>query len=59
MPDIKHRARRAPIRPVVDFVPELNPFDRRVEFAGRTGGRNMSVDLDNINVLFTTGRVDY
>ena len=48
-----------PIRPIVTFVPGLNPFDSRVEFAGRSGALNMSVDLDNINVLFTTGRLDY
>jgi len=48
-----------PIRPIVTYVPGLNPFDCRVEFAGRSGALNMSVDLDNLNVLFTNGRVDY
>jgi hypothetical protein len=39
--------------PVRDlFVPGLNPFSNRIEFAGRTGGLNMSVDLDNITVQF-------
>jgi len=47
------------IRPIVTFVPGLNPFDSRVEFAGRSGALNMSVDLDNINALFTTARIDY
>jgi hypothetical protein len=39
-----------PIREL--FVPGLHPFSSRVEFAGRTGALNMSVDLDNINVRF-------
>ena len=34
------------------FIAGLNPFDCRVQFAGRTGGLNMSVDLDNIAVQF-------
>ncbi|HMJ90375.1 MAG TPA: CotH kinase family protein, partial [Candidatus Acidoferrum sp.] len=34
------------------FIADLNPFDCRLEFAGRTGGANMSVDLDNLNVQF-------
>lgn len=34
------------------FVEGLSPYDCRVQFGGRTGGLNMSVDLDNINVQF-------
>ena len=34
------------------FIAGLNPYDCRVQFAGRTGGLNMSVDLDNIAVQF-------
>jgi hypothetical protein len=34
------------------FIPGLNPYDCRVQFGGRTGGLNMSVDLDNIEVQF-------
>ena len=34
------------------FIARLNPYDCRVQFAGRTGGLNMSVDLDNIAVQF-------
>ncbi|MBI5385381.1 MAG: lamin tail domain-containing protein [Verrucomicrobia bacterium] len=33
-------------------IPGLPQFESRVEFAGRTGGANMSVDLDNIDVQF-------
>ncbi len=34
------------------FIPGLNPYESRVEFAGRTGGVDMSLDLDNINVEY-------
>ncbi|MEZ5305274.1 MAG: PEP-CTERM sorting domain-containing protein [Verrucomicrobiales bacterium] len=30
------------------FVPGFLPYDYRVEFAGRTGGANVTADLDNI-----------
>ncbi|MEY2410520.1 MAG: hypothetical protein QOF48_3190, partial [Verrucomicrobiota bacterium] len=41
------------------FIPGLNPYDCRAQFGGRTGGADMSVDLDNINVQFgyTSGLV--
>ena len=35
------------------YIPGLRPYECRVQFGGRTGGLNMSVDLDNINVQFT------
>ena len=39
----------APISVVTDhFLAGVFPYDYRVGFAGRTGGANMSVDLDNI-----------
>lgn len=34
------------------FVAGLNPFDCRVQFGGRTGGLNMSCDLDHCRVQF-------
>jgi hypothetical protein len=34
------------------LIPGLPQYEARVEFAGRTGGLNMSVDLDNIDVQF-------
>ena len=34
------------------FIPGLSNFSSRVEFGGRTGGLNMSVDLDNILVRY-------
>jgi hypothetical protein len=34
------------------FVPGLNPFPSRVEFAGRNGALDMHVDLDNIRVQY-------
>jgi len=34
------------------FVPGLSPGDVRVEFAGRAGELNLSVDLDNLNVQY-------
>ena len=39
-----------PIRDL--FVPGLNPFSSRVEFAGRSGALDMNLDLDNILVQF-------
>jgi hypothetical protein len=44
----------APYTPITNFfVPDLNAYDCRVQFAARTGGADMHVDLDNINVQFT------
>jgi len=34
------------------FISGLDPFDCRVQFAGRTGGLNLSLDLDNCAVQF-------
>ena len=34
------------------FISGLNPFDCRVQFAGRTGGLNLGLDLDNCAVQF-------
>ena len=34
------------------FIAGMNPFDCRVQFGGRTGGLNLALDLDNINVQF-------
>ena len=44
----------APLQFVADdlFVPGLNPFSSRVQFAGRSGALDMNVDLDNIHVQF-------
>ena len=42
----------APVTVFSDFlIADLNPFAARVMFSGRTGGLNMSVDLDNISVI--------
>lgn len=32
------------------IMPLLLPYENRVQFAGRTGGRDVSIDLDNLNV---------
>lgn len=49
----------SPGTPVTIFanqhIPGLKPFDYRLEFAGRTGGLNMNVDLDNISTDFIRG----
>ncbi len=43
----------APYTPITNFfIAGMNPFDCRAEFAGRTGGSDMSVDLDNLNLQF-------
>jgi len=42
------------IRPMVAFIPDLLPYDSRVQFSGRTGGLNVDVDLDNVNVQYST-----
>lgn len=45
----------APVQPFANFfVPGLDLYPFRVEFAARSGGLNMSVDLDNISVLAIT-----
>ncbi|HXG46284.1 MAG TPA: LamG domain-containing protein [Methylomirabilota bacterium] len=49
----------APVRPILTFVPGLNPYESRVEFAGRTGALDVSVDLDNVSLLFTTQALNY
>jgi hypothetical protein len=42
-----------PFSPITNlFISGLSPFDCRVQFGGRTGGLNMSMDLDNCNVQF-------
>ena len=44
----------APYTPITNFfVADLNPYDCRVQFAARTGGADLSLDLDNVNVQFT------
>jgi len=35
------------------FIAGLSPYEYRVQFGGRTGGLNASIDLDNINVTPT------
>ena len=43
----------APYTPINNFfVAGLDPYQSRVQFAGRTGGLNLGLDLDNINVQF-------
>ena len=42
------------ITPIVAFIPDLLPYDSRVQFSGRTGGLNVDVDLDNVNVQYST-----
>jgi hypothetical protein len=32
------------------FIAGLSPYEYRVQFGGRTGGLNASIDLDNVNV---------
>ena len=43
------------------FISGLNPYECRVELGGRTGGADLSLDLDNINVQFnpTQGAVPF
>ncbi len=35
------------------FITELNPFECRAQFGGRTGGLNLGLDIDNVNIQFT------
>ena len=45
-----------PFSPIANlFIAGLSPFDGRVQFGARTGGLNMSMDLDNCNVQFLPG----
>jgi CotH protein/Big-like domain-containing protein/chitobiase/beta-hexosaminidase-like protein/lamin tail-like protein len=42
-----------PYSPITNFfIAGMNPFDCRVQFGARTGGLNMALDLDNINMQF-------
>lgn len=41
------------ITPLSTFIPGLTPYENRVQFSGRTGGADMSVDLDNVNVAYS------
>jgi MYXO-CTERM domain-containing protein len=41
------------ITPLSHFIPGLTPYENRVQFSGRTGGLDMNVDLDNINVAYS------
>jgi hypothetical protein len=34
-------------------MPNMLPYESRVMFAGRTGGENLILDLDNVNVAYT------
>src|SRR4029079_6820176 len=34
-------------------IPNMLPFDNRVQFGGRTGGENLILDLDNVNVAYS------
>ncbi|MFC1805640.1 PEP-CTERM sorting domain-containing protein [Planctomycetota bacterium] len=36
-----------------EFIPNLYAYENRVQFSGRTGGANVDVDLDNINVAWS------
>ncbi len=36
-----------------EWVPGLLPYENRVQFSARTGGANMNVDLDNIDVQYS------
>lgn len=33
-------------------MPNMLPYENRVQFTGRTGGENLSLDLDNVNVTY-------
>ena len=47
-----------PTNIIQQLVPDLLPYDYRVEFAGRTGGSTANIDLDNIVVNTTTSLAD-
>ena len=33
-------------------LPNMLPYENRVQFGGRTGGQNLTLDLDNVNVTY-------
>jgi len=41
------------------FIAGLNPYECRVQIAGRTGGLNVQLDLDNLNVQFQSAPLDF
>jgi hypothetical protein len=36
------------------LIPALRPYESRVEFAGRTGGLNLSADVDNLRLVYSS-----
>jgi len=44
---------RAPVTAFHQYVPGLVPYESRMQFSGRSGGSNMTIDLDNINVQYS------
>lgn len=42
-----------PVEVLKTVLPNMLPYENRVQFSGRTGGASMDVDLDNIDVEYT------
>jgi hypothetical protein len=42
-----------PYRVMEITMPNMLPFENRVQFAARTGGENLKLDLDNVNVTYS------
>jgi hypothetical protein len=48
-----------PITPINNvFIPGLTPYENRVEFSARTGGLNLSADIDNLVVEHETSQTE-
>lgn len=43
----------APVTLINHVLPMAQPYENRAEFAGRTGGLNMSVDIDDVSVQYS------
>jgi hypothetical protein len=42
-----------PVKVLETVIPNMLPYENRVHFGGRTGGENMNVFLDNLNVAYS------
>jgi hypothetical protein len=42
-----------PVKIMETVIPNMLPYENRVQFGGRTGGENLKADIDNLNVTYS------
>jgi hypothetical protein len=42
-----------PVKIMETVIPNMLPYENRVQFGGRTGGENLKADIDNLNVAYS------